>query len=157
MKRQSISYISFFLIYIYAKCQNDCETNLADVDSIVSGLHQFRSIRREMVSVHELLSAGLVLFLDNHNEEMDLSPFCKRNSLTQMLLFVFVFLLRTIFMILALVLASSMLMESVELVNLRVSGCCLYFFSSRAAAAALALSTSMEPIGTQPIPLTEPS
>lgn len=49
--------------------------HLADVDSIVSGLHEFRGIRRKMIGVHELLSTGLVLFLQNYMEDSGLSRY----------------------------------------------------------------------------------
>ena len=44
-------------------------------------------------------------------------------------------------------------MESGTLVNLMVSGCCLYFFSFNASPAFLTFSTSREPIGIHPRPL----
>lgn len=45
--------------------------------------------------------------------------------------------------------------ESTMLVNLSVSGCCLYFFSFRASPAFLTFSTSRLPIGIQPIPFIQ--
>lgn len=45
--------------------------------------------------------------------------------------------------------------ESTMLVNLRVSGCCLYFFSFKASPAFLTFSMSRLPIGIQPMPFIQ--
>lgn len=93
------------------------------------------------------LPTGFILFLHRNRlvKEIRVLHHCYRNRES----------FSTSSSILVLALASSMTMESVTLVNLMVSGCWRYFFSSRAAAAALAFSTSRDPMGTQPIPLTE--
>lgn len=64
--RYSNHLISKYTLHVYKGEKNtrqESTTNLADVDSIVSGLHQLRGIRREMVRVHELLSTCPILFL----------------------------------------------------------------------------------------------
>lgn len=57
---------------MFHMCLNQSAANLADVGSIVSGLQKLGGIRREIVSVHELLSAGFVLFLCNYSEGKNL-------------------------------------------------------------------------------------
>lgn len=60
----------------------------------------------------------------------------------------------TLFMISAFCLAKTMGKESVTLVNLIWSAGCRYFLSLRISPALLAFSTSSEPIGTHPMPLS---
>lgn len=64
--------MSAYVSCVHRRKCNESETNLADVDSVVSGLQKLRGIRREMISVHELLSTGFVVFLHNYSEGMDL-------------------------------------------------------------------------------------
>lgn len=60
----------------------------------------------------------------------------------------------TWFMISELCFARTMGIESGRLVNLMVSGCCRYFLSLRMRLALLFFSSSSEPIGDQPMPLS---
>lgn len=68
-------YIHFTSAQRLENIRQESATNLADVDSIVSGLYQFRGIRREVVSVHELLSTGLIFFLHDYMEKIGLCQF----------------------------------------------------------------------------------
>lgn len=140
---------------------------LADIDSIVFGLQKLWCISREMVSVHELLTTGFVQPLEN---KIDMIQRVKHkfyifNHMALLNIFNIVdtyyghqnnsmHLSLTSLSCFAFSLACSMTGVSRTLVNLIVSGCCLYFFSLRAAPATFAFSTSREPMGIQPVPFT---
>ena len=55
-------------------------TNLADVDSIVFGLHKLWCICREIVSVQELLSTGFIFLLQKNNI---ITPYISISSFVQ--------------------------------------------------------------------------